>query len=507
MWDADAILRGLDLLLTWQNVLWLLIGFTTGMVVGAIPGLVESTYLAIVLPFTLYMDIWTALFFMTGAYVGAEAAGSYPAILMNMPGTPGTSATTFEGYPLTKKGFPGQAVGCSVAASAYGTCVGALIFMFLGPLFAAFALNFGSPELFMLGVFGMTAVGSLTGESVLKGLISAALGLLIATTGLDLFNGLPRAHFGLLEVYDSIPVVPALLGLFGLSEILVLANRHYIVPPELVTSLGLKAPLEGVREAFRHPFVLFRSTLIGMIIGIIPGTGATAANVIAYAQAKQWSRTPERFGTGTYEGLVASDSSNNSVVPGALIPTFTLGIPGSGTAVIMLAAMMLQGVRPGPGFYEAYGMQAYAIGWSLLLCTAFIAMIALPFAGTFARMALIPLKALIPLISIACIVGVFSARQYLVDIGIMVVFGLIGFIIRRYGYSPVALLLALILGPLLEHNFFRSLAVGGWSIFFTKPISLTLVVLSALSLFLPLLLKRAGKGEGAATEEEPAPVN
>jgi putative tricarboxylic transport membrane protein len=233
-----------------------------------------------------------------------------------------------------------------------------------------------------------------------------------------------------------------------------------------------------------------RSAIIGMIVGIIPGAGATPANVISYGQARQWSREPEKFGTGTYEGLVATDVSNNAVVPGALIPTLTLGIPGSGTAVIMMAALMLQGIRPGPGFYEEYAVQAYAIGWSLTLCAVFIMFICLPLAGNFARVAYMPLRILIPLICMACVIGVFSARQFLVDLGIMVIFGLLGFIIRRYGYSPVALLLALILGKLMEDNFFRSLLVGDWYIFFVKPISLTLFVLSILSLMLPYLLRR-----------------
>ncbi len=490
MWDTDAVMQGLEMLFTWRNVIFLLIGFTSGILVGAIPGLVESTYLAIMLPFTVYMDVWSAIFFMTGAYVAAEAAGSYPAILMNMPGTPGTSATTFEGYALTKKGFPGQAIGVSVTSSAFGTLIGALMFMGLGPVFAMFAMNFGSPEMFMLAVFGMTAVASLTGASVIKGLISAVLGLLIATTGLDLFNALPRAHFGIMEVYDSIPVLPALLGLFGFSEILILANKNTISSSATAGYRGLKAPLEGARKAITYPFVMARSAIIGMIVGIIPGAGATPANVISYGQAKQWSRQPEKFGTGTYEGLVATDVSNNAVVPGALIPTLTLGIPGSGTAVIMMAALMLQGIRPGPGFYEDYAVQAYAIGWSLTLCAVFIMLICLPLAGNFARVAYMPLRILIPLICMACVIGVFSARQFLIDLGIMVIFGLLGFIIRRYGYSPVALLLALILGKLMEDNFFRSLLVGDWYIFFIKPISLTLLILSVLSLMLPYLLRR-----------------
>jgi putative tricarboxylic transport membrane protein len=489
MWDADSMLKGLELLFTSQNLLWLIVGFSSGIVVGAIPGLVESTYLAILLPYTIYMDVWSAMLFMTGVYVSCEAAGSYPAILMNMPGTPGASATTFEGYALTKKGFPGQAIGVSVTASVIGTFLGALMFMFLGPVFATFALNFGSPEMFMLAVFGMTAVASLTGKSVLKGLISATLGLLIATTRLDLFNALPRAHFGILEVYDSIPLLPALLGLFGFCEILILANRQFIVSKETATYKGLKAPLEGVMIALRYPFVILRSAIIGIIIGIIPGAGSTPANIVSYGQAKQWSQEPEKFGTGTYEGLVATDVSNNAVIGGTLVPTLTLGIPGSGTTMIFLAALMLQGIRPGPGFYDQFAVQAYTIGWALMLCSVLVMIICLPLAGNFARVVFIPTRFLIPFISVALLVGVFSARQYLIDIGIMVVFGLLGFVVRKYGYSPVALLLALILGPLLEENFFRCLVIGGPILFVTKPIALTLFLLSILSLMLPFLLQ------------------
>ena len=514
--DAEAILQGLYLLLTWQNLLALMVGFSLGIVVGSIPGLVESTFLAIVLPFTLYLDVWTALFFMTAVYVSAEVAGSVPAILLNMPGTPGASATTFDGYALTRKGRSGQAIGVSLVSSSIGTTAGALMFIGFGPVFAAFALNFGSPEMFMLGVFGMTAVGSLTGADPLRGIMSAVLGLLLATTGLDLFEAVPRAHFGFLELYDSLPILPALLGLFGFSELLALTARARIVTADVAPKARAGAALEGMRLAISHPLVTARSALIGMIIGIVPGAGATTANVVSYGQAKQWSKRPAAFGKGAYEGVIATDTSNSSVVPGALVPTLTLGIPGSGTAVIMLAALMMQGVRPGPAFFADYGVEAAAITWSLLACAGLILIVCLPLARVFANIVFLPLASLIPFICLACIVGVFSARGYLIDIGIMVIFGLLGFVVRRYGYSPVALLLGLILGPLLEQNFHRTLLVGGPALFFTKPIALTLVLLSALSLCLPLLLKgltardgrqasgranavaRANDGEGAA---------
>jgi putative tricarboxylic transport membrane protein len=489
MWDFDAIVSGAQILFTWKNLLWLLIGFTSGIIVGAIPGLVEATFLAVTLPFTIYLDIWSAVFFITGAYVAAEAAGSYPAILVNMPGTPGTTATTFEGYPLTKKGLAGQAIGVSVTCSAVGALSGALMFMFFGPLFAALAFNFGSPETFMLAVFGMTAVASLTGESVVKGLISAALGLLIATTGLDLYNALPRATFGINVLEGRMPILPVLLGLFGFAEILVLCKQKSIVTNPSASFKGIKALWEGAGIALRYPWVMVRSAIIGMIVGIVPGAGSATANVVSYAQAKMWSREPEKFGSGTYEGLVATDVSNNSVVPGALIPTLTLGIPGSSTAVILMAALMMQGINPGARFYVDYAAEAYAMGWGMVLCAVFILVICLPLAATFARVAFMPTRVLVPLITFACIFGVFTTRQFLEDIAIMIFFGVFGFLLRVYGYSLVALLLGVILGPLMEDMFFLSLRVAGPFIFFTKPIALTLFVLSMLSLMLPFFLR------------------
>lgn len=483
------------------SLFWLLVGFVLGLITGSTPGMSESTVLAVLLPFTLYMDPWSAVFLMTGAYVAAEVSGSYPAILMNIPGTPGCAASTFEGYPLTQRGEAGRAIGISVTGSAIGTLAGGICYMVLGPVFGILALKFGSPEMFMLSVLGMTAVASLTGESLAKGLLSALIGLLLASIGLDLFNALPRATFGYTQIYDSIPILPALLGLFGFAEILNLAKREYIVRGERRTFEGLKGPIEGIGITLRYPGELARSTLIGLIIGIIPGLGASAASVVAYGQAKQWSRNPENFGKGAYEGLLATETANNSVIPGALIPTFTLGVPGSGTAVLFMAALMLQGVRPGPGFYDAYGPQAYAVGWALVICSFLVMLLCLPLAGTFARISTVPTRILIPAVMMAAIIGIYSARSEPMDIVVMVAFGVLGHIIAEHGYSQVALLLGLILGRLLEENLFRSIAVAGPEVFFTKPISLFLLALSLASLAVPLIAKRrkrlaalAGKG-------------
>jgi putative tricarboxylic transport membrane protein len=464
------------------------VGFFLGVLSGATPGMSEITVLAVLLPFTLYMDPWSAIFMMTGAYVAAEVSGTYPGILMNIPGTPGTAASTFEGYPMTLQGRGGQAIGISVTAAAVGTFLGGISYLLVGPIFGVFALEFGSPEMFMLAVLGMSAVASLTGENVVKGLISALLGLLIASIGLDLINALPRATFGLTPIYDSIPILPALLGLFGFAELISLARRERIVEGEVTGYTGLRGPIEGIGITLRYPGELFRASLIGLIIGVIPGLGASASSVIAYGQARQWSRNPEQFGKGAPDGLLATEAANHTVIPGALIPTFTLGVPGSGTAVLFMAALLLQGIHPGPAFYTDYGPQAYAVGWSLIISSAMVLVFCLPMAGFFVRVAFVPTRVLIPGIMMLSIIGIYSARQEPLDIVIMVLFGLLGRLITDKGYSPVALLLGLILGRLFEENFFRSVAVGGWTVFFQRPITLILLVMSLASIFLPVFL-------------------
>jgi putative tricarboxylic transport membrane protein len=487
MGDYGPVLQGLMLLLQPENIAWLTLGFFSGVLVWAIPGLNEGTYLAVMLPFTLYMDLWTALFFMTGAYMGAEAGGEYPSILLNMPGTVGTVATTFEGYPLTQKGFPGQAIGCSVTSSTIGGVCGAIGYMVIGPILGAFALKFTSPEMFMVSIFGLTAVASVTGASIVKGLISGLMGLLISTTGTDFLVGIPRATFGILELYDKIPLLPALMGLFGFAELIRLSGREFIISKEVVKYHWLKAPLEGLRIAIGYPFVLMRSFIVGLVIGIIPGTGAATSTVVSYGQARQWSKHPELFGTGTYEGLIATDAANNASVGGAIIPTLTLGIPGSGTTVIFLAAIMLQGLRPGPEFWAKYSLEAYAIGWGVMV-SALMCLMLLPLAAYFVRVAFVPTRILIPIVAVFCIVGVYTSRYYPIDIGLMVVFSLLSLAMKKYGYSPPALLLGLILGPMAEENFFRSLALGGPWIFFMKPISLALLLCSIVSAATPGLL-------------------
>lgn len=485
MYDLSILQQGLAIAFTPQNLLWLFLGLLMGLVVGIIPGFSEGTYLAIILPFTLYMDPWSALIFMTAIYMGAESGGEYPSILLNLPGTVGTFASAFEGYPLTRRGLPGQALGCSIAASTAGGILGGLAFMFVGPLIGVYAAKFQSPELFMVAVFGLTAVASVTGESVLKGLTSAVMGLLLATTGADLIVGTSRASFGFHELDEGIPLLPALIGLFGFAELLRQTGGREGAAT-FVNYPRFLAPLQGMREALRYPGALVRSTLIGLLIGIIPGVGAATATVVSYGQAKKWSKHPEQFGTGSFEGLLSTDSSNNACVPGTLIPTLALGMPGSGSTAVMLAALMLHGLRPGPGFWEKYAAEAYALGFASISSTILMLVLCFFIAKTLIRIAFLPTRLLAPLIAVMCIVGVYTHRAMLFDVGLMVVFGLVGLLLQAHRYSIPALLLGLILGPMAEENFFRSLELGGPMIFLAKPLSAALLTISAGLLLWPV---------------------
>lgn len=503
--ELAAVGQSLALLFAPHNAGWLLLGFIAGVIVGAIPGFSEGTFLAMVLPFTVYMDPWTALIFMSAVYMAAEMAGSYPAILINMPGTAGTFATTIEGYPLTRRGQAVEALGCSMTASLLGGLLGSVVYLVSGPLVARYALAFGSPAMFMVALLGLTAVSSLAEQSLVKGLLSGLLGLLIATTGIDPVGGEPRATFGLAGLYDGIPLIAALIGLFGFSELLRLAGEQTTVSSVQGKGRWVAELAEGFRGAVSHGAAVLRSALIGVVIGIIPGTGAATASVVSYGQGRQWSRHPERFGKGCYEGLVCSDSAKDASVPGSLIPTLALGVPGSGTAVIFLAALSLQGIHPGPGFWNKHLVEAYAIGFSFLLSALLIPVLCFPLVRQIARVAYIPLRLLVPLVTVLMFVGVYSSRNAVFDLFVMVFFGVLGWLLKRYRFSPSALLLGLILGPMMEENLTRSLALGGPLIFFRDPVALALFACVLMSLAAPWLLAMRRSTRNTADDNRPQP--
>jgi putative tricarboxylic transport membrane protein len=497
MFDFQAITQGISNLFTVHMLMWLCIGFVLGYIVGAIPGFNDANFMAIMLPFSLLLDPTTAMVTMAALYEGAQAAGSIPAILINIPGTPGTTATCFEGYAMAKQGRAGFALGISFTVSTIGGLAGAILALLAAPVIGAFALQFGPAEMFLVGVFGLTAVASLTGANLYKGLAVTLFGLLISLVGTDTLTGFPRATFGISELYDGLPLIPVILGLFGFAEMMFLMRESAVAQATVVESKGWGEILQGVREALRWKTTMIRSIIIGEVIGIIPGTGATIAQFVAYGQARQWSKEPEKFGTGHPDGLVATDSSNNACVAGAVVPVLTLGLPGSASTLVMLAALWLQGIRPGPRFFLNFQVQAYTILFSLVVASILIFVVALPLAFYTRKIAFVPTKILVPIVGALLFLGAFAWRFLAFDILLMVFFGILGAIFRHYGYPIAAMMLAIILGPMVEQNFLWAYRIGGGEIFFKSPISLLLWALTLLSLFGPPLMKRLRKARNA----------
>ncbi len=498
--SLDIIFSGLGLLLQPEHLMWLPLGMLAGLVVGAIPGFNDTNFLAMVLPFTVYLGPTNAVVFMMACFCASQAAGSIPAILLNIPGTPSNAPTCLEGFQMTRQGKAGYALGLSIGASTVGGILSALIALVITPVVGIYALNFGPAELFMMALFGMTAVGSLTGKSLLKGLFSSALGLLVACVGTEFQEGYIRASFGFYGLYEGLPLIPVLLGVFGFSELFTLVGQKSIVAEGVQRIQGFGPIIDGIKASFKQKLNMIRSGLIGILVGLIPGTGAAIATWVSYGQAKQWSKTPEKFGTGYAGGLIAADACNNGVPGGAIIPTVTLGIPGSGTTLVIMAALMINGVTPGPSFFGEHAVEAYAILFSLVIANILLLPIGIVVARLASNVTAVPNKYLVPIIALFCLVGAFAWRQMLFDMYLVVIFGVLGALLSRYGYSVPAFLLALLLGPLAERNFFWAVEIGGIDSFM-RPIALVILCATIGVLVLPVILnKMVKRGKTALSE-------
>lgn len=489
MYDLASIISGLDALFQVYTLSFLLLGFCLGYLVGAIPGFNDANVMAILLPFTLLLDPTVAIVSMAAVYTGAQAAGSIPAILMNIPGTPGNAATTLEGYPMARAGKSGYALGVSMGASTTGAMVGAVCALVFTPILGTFALQFGPAEMFMVAVLGITVVSTLAADDMAKGLLIAGFGILISLIGADSMTGFERATFGVPQLYDGMPLIPVLLGLFGFSELAILLRRESIAGAAAAASKGWDEILAGLKDGLMQGINLARSCLVGFFTGVIPGAGATIGSFLAYGQARQWSRQREQFGQGHVEGLVATDSANNATACGAMVPMLTLGLPGSASTLVMLAAMVLHGVRPGPRFFLNFQVEAYTILLSLLLGAVLIGGLGMLLARYAQRIVFLPTALLVPTVAVLVFIGAYAWRFLAFDILLMIAFGVLGIVLKVYRYPIPALLLAIILGPLLEGNFLRATRIGGMESLLASPISQVVAGLVVLSLLAPLIIK------------------
>ncbi|MDW0111152.1 tripartite tricarboxylate transporter permease [Sporosarcina aquimarina] len=481
----DGLLMGLDNLFEPMHLLILFAATLIGFLGGALPGISGTMLVIILLPISYGLDSISALILLTTIYASSVFSGMISAILFRTPGTPEAVATVLDGYPMAQKGKAGQALGIGIFSSVTGGIVGALFLIFLTPVLAAFALRFSSPEYFALAVLGLTVVVSLSGGDLIKGFIGVAFGLFIATFGMDPLTGTERFTFGTLELIGGIDLIPVLIGLFAISEILRKSKEDHTIKQKVVK---VKTKIFDSKIITQIRGTIARSSLLGVIIGILPGVGATTAAMLSYSEATRWSKRPKEFGTGIPEGIAAPESANNAAAMGAMVPLLSLGIPGSATTAVILGAFVMHGLQPGPMLMVKSPDVVYTIFISLFMVNILILIFAKPFIRVFSNIIKVPYYALGPAIVVFCIIGTYAVRNSVFDIWIMLLFGVIGYYLDKYKFPLAAIILGVVLGPIAEVEYRRGLlmANGEFSIFFTRPISATLLALAVLALVIPL---------------------
>ena len=484
---------GLATALQPANLAALLGGSVLGVFAGAVPGLSSTVGLALVLPVTFALDPTPALLMMISIYMAAEYGGSITAIAIGVPGSSPALATTFDGYAMTRRGDAGRAFGISLFASMSGGILGTLLLVVaLGPLSRA-AIAFGPPEYFGLGVFGLAIVANLVGKDPLKGIISALIGLVAFLVGLDVLTGAPRLTLGSTSLMDGLGLVPMLIGFFAIAEALdAVSGRRSRVE----TTTGLRAALPRFRELVRLWRPILRGSAIGGVIGAIPGAGATIASIVAWNEERRVSRTPERFGTGEPAGIAAPEAANNACVGAAMIPLLALGIPGSASAAVLLGGLTVQGVAPGPLLMAEQASLVYALYAGFIVAVVFMLAVGRLGIPLWVRVVSLRPQILMPLVVGISLIGAFVLRGNLADAWFALFFGLVGFLMLRRGFPLAPAVLGLILGPMVETNYRRALALssGSHTVFVESPISLLLLLLAIASFAAPALRSRLRPG-------------
>lgn len=478
------VISGLPDALTLQSLLAMMAGTAAGIVVGAIPGLTATLAMALLLPFTYTMSPLTSLGMMAGIYNGSMYGGAIPAILMKIPGTPSAVATTFDGYPLAQSGRAKFALHVALLSSSAGSLISAVALMLLAPPLVSFALRFGPIEYFWVAIFGMTAVSLLVAKAPAKGLASALIGIAIGLVGMDLMTGEERLVFGLRDVAGGINLAVLLTGLFAIPPALAMLGQGSVKGGAALSGAGIR--LTAVPQFFK---TWAKSGIIGVIVGVMPGAGGNLAGILGYTEEKRSARDASRFGKGDPRGIAASECANNADNASSLIPTLALGVPGNSVAALMMGAMLIQGLNPGPALFAQQGDIVFGFMWQMLL-TAFL-MLVFGFAGAsvFVQMLRIPTAILSPMILVVCSIGTYAAGNSLVDVWLMLGFGVMGWLLSRSGYPIAPIVLGAILGPLAESSFRQGLLISRGNIadFASSTVSIVLILAILAILLAPLM--------------------
>ena len=469
------------------------IGTVAGIIIGAIPGLTATMGVAVLLPVTFGMDPARGMLFLLGIYVGGIYAGSVSGILINTPGTPAAAATVIDGHALAKKGRAADALRADIWGSTVGGLVSGLILLFFAPIVARAALRFGPPEYFALAVFGLSIISVAASRDMIKGLIAASIGLLIASMGLDPIEAMPRFTFGIERLDAGIPLIPALIGLFAIPEIL---RRVQIPKVDFETAQEVKEGTFGWRDAIRYWKTMLRGGLIGAFIGAIPGTGSAIAAFLSYNEAKRSSKEPEKYGKGEIDGVIAAEAGNNGVTGSTLIPLLTLGIPGDTVTAVLLGALMIHGLDPGPLLFERNAEYVYTVMVGFIAINVIMFVVAHSVHKLYEKILFVPQKYLWPIILIFCVAGAYAVNNTVFDIFLMLFFGVVGYLLSKFDFSVTPLLLALILGPMAEKALRQSLIMsrGNPAILFTRPIAAAFLGLAVIMALYPLIRPMIRRG-------------
>ncbi|MFB5195402.1 tripartite tricarboxylate transporter permease [Neobacillus sp. KR4-4] len=486
------LLHGFETAMSWSNLLYCLIGVMLGMVIGVLPGLGPVSGTTLLIPLTFGMEPVSAIIMLSGIFYGSMYGGTITSVLVNVPGEAASVITCIDGYEMTKKGRAGVALGVSAIGSFIGGIVAVTALTFVGPVLSKFALKFGPPEFFAIMLLGMLMIVALMGKSLVRGLIAAFLGLLLAMVGQDMVTGEFRFTFGSIELMDGIDFAVMAMGLFGISEILLNAeNPAKVTKPEKVKGLLPRRDEWGATLKS-----IGRGTGIGMLLGVIPGANSIIASTFSYIVEKKAAKDPSRFGKGAIEGVAGPETANNAHSGAALIPLFSLGLPSSPTMAVILGAFIMHGLTPGPALFTKNPDFVWGLIASMFIGNVLLLIMNMPLVGMWAKIAMIPYKLLFPIILMVILVGTYSLNGSLWDVGMMLMFGVIGYIMKKLDIPMSAMIVTFILGSQLETSMLQSLSISteGFLIFFTEPISAVIMgvalIIFAISVYSGVKNKR-----------------
>lgn len=490
----EYLQAALDIVLTVETVLALFGGVVIGTVIGAIPGMTVTMGVALTLPFTFNMHPAVGILLLLGVYKGGVYGGSITAILIKTPGTPAASCTVLDGYPMSRNGEARKALDIALYASCFADFISNISLILFAGLLATFALRFGPPEYFTLVVFSLTIIAGIAGNNMAKGMISAGLGLLLATIGLDLVYGTNRMVFGEVELMAGLNFIPVLIGLFALPEIINYYAKRYDMLGQVQALAGGHATFAEFRRCFKS---ILRGSIIGVVLGAIPGIGGAPSAFLSYSEARRTSKNPGRFGRGEIEGVAASEAGNNGTCGATLIPLLALGVPGDIVTAVILGAFMIHGLQPGPLLFQANLDLVYSLFIGIMVSSVFLFIVGKSAIRVFSRIVLLPNRILFPIVLVLCVYGGYAVNNNLFDILVMMLIGLLGFGMLRANIPAAPFLIAFVLGPLLEDNFRQSLLLshGSLDIFVRNEICWIFWCLTVVAVV--LIIRRQRKIPGA----------